>query len=88
MKDAEQVPGGGSYRSFTDDGAWCWFSDPRGIYYEGKHKKTYSGWVDSLGNIVVATYDHKAKTIQTHILHNDFEKDDHNNPSFLMDSFR
>ena len=84
-KDAAEVPTGESYRSFTRDGAWCWFSDPRAIYYEGDEKKTYSGWVDSLGNIVVATYDHSGGSIETHILHKDFEKDDHNNPSFLMD---
>lgn len=31
---------GEAYQSFTDNGAWCWFSDPRAIYYEGKHKRT------------------------------------------------
>lgn len=76
---------GESYRSFTDDGAWCWFSDPRAIHYKGDQNKTYSGWVDSLGNIVVATYDHEDGDIETHILHERFEKDDHDNPSFIMD---
>lgn len=76
---------GEAYQSFTDNGAWCWFSDPRAIYYEGKHKRTYSGWVDSMGNVVVGYYDHERENIETTILHEKFEKDDHNNPSFLMD---
>lgn len=83
--ELKEAPPAEAYRSFTDDGAWCWFSDPRAIYYEGKHKRTYSGWVDSTGNIVVALYDHDSRRIQTAILHEDFEKDDHDNPSFFMD---
>jgi len=85
VTDADEPRSGESYPSFTRDGAWCWFSDPRAIYYHGKHKKTYSGWVDSVGNIMVASYDHDREKIETHTLHRNFEKDDHNNPSFLMD---
>ena len=33
-----------------DDGAWCWFSDPRAIRYEGEFDKTYIGSVSSKGN--------------------------------------
>lgn len=83
--DRKEVSPAEAYKSFTDDGAWCWFSDPRAIYYAGKHKRTYSGWVDSTGNIVVAYYDHNSREIQTSILHEGFEKDDHDNPSFFMD---
>ncbi len=36
-----------SYQSFTQNGAWCWFSDPRAVYFEGKYKRTYAGWIDS-----------------------------------------
>ena len=80
--DTSDVPPAESYRSFTQDGAWCWFSDPRAIHYNGK---TYSGWVDSVGNIVLGTYDHADGKIETHVLHERFEKDDHDNPSFLLD---
>lgn len=76
---------GEAYRYFTEDGAWCWFSDPRAVYYEGTHKRTYSGWVDSTGNIVVAQYDHDSDQVVTHVLHEKFERDDHDNPSFLID---
>jgi hypothetical protein len=79
------APKGESYQSFTEDGAWCWFSDPRAIFYEGSHKRTYAGWVDSAGNIVVGYYDHDSRKTESTILHEKFEKDDHNNPSFLVD---
>ena len=75
---------GESYLSFTDNGAWCWFSDPRAIYYEGKFNRTYAGWVDSVGNIVVGFYDHNAKHIETTVLHQNFEVDDHDNPSLFF----
>ena len=79
------IPTGEAYLSFTQDGAWCWFSDPRAVYYDGVHRRTYSGWVDSLGNIVTGFYDHDEKTFQKRVLHENFEKDDHDNPSFLID---
>src|SRR6185436_18199758 len=53
-----RVPKGESYVSFTDNGAWCWFSDPRAIYFKGRHSRTYGGWVDSSGSIIVGVYDH------------------------------
>jgi hypothetical protein len=82
----DEVPPGEAYRSFTGDGAWCWFSDPRAIFYSGEHKRTYSGWVDASGSVVVAYYDHDKGTIESHILHERFEKDDHDNPSFFVDA--
>ncbi len=76
---------GESYRSLTADGAWCWFSDPRAIYYEGEHQRTYATWVDSYGDIVVGYYDHQSGAIQSHVVHDGFEVDDHANPSILID---
>jgi hypothetical protein len=46
---------------------------------------TYAGCVDSLGNIVVATYDHNDSTIRSHVVHERLERDDHDNPSLFMD---
>ena len=31
--------GGSQSSSLTHNGAWCWFADPRAIYYKGKKKK-------------------------------------------------
>ena len=79
------VSKGEAYSSFTGNGAWCWFSDPRAIYYKGRHSRTYAGWIDSSGSIVVGYYDHDLKRTQTKVLHANFEKDDHDNPSLFID---
>lgn len=73
-----------SYKSFTFDGAWCWFSDPRAVYYEGKHKRTYSSWVDSHGDVITAYYDHETEEIKTVVIEDDFERDDHDSPALLF----
>ncbi|MFZ6033889.1 MAG: glycoside hydrolase family 88 protein [Melioribacter sp.] len=73
-----------SYQSLTFDGAWCWFSDPRAVYYEGKHRRTYAAWVDSYGDIIISFYDHDTKKITTKVLEDNFEADDHDNPSLLF----
>jgi rhamnogalacturonyl hydrolase YesR len=72
------------YRSFTFDGSWCWFSDPRAIYYEGKHKRTYAGWVDSHGDVIVGYYDHEIDEIKTVLLEDDYQADDHVCPALLF----
>ena len=79
------TPKGEAYMSFTGNGAWCWFSDPRAIYFKGQHSRTYAGWVDSLGNIIVGFYDHDLKRTETKVLHENLEEDDHDNPSLFID---
>ncbi len=75
---------GQAYQSFAQDGAWCWFSDPRAVYYENEHRRTYAGWVTSDGDIEVGFYDHDTDSTGIHALETDFEEDDHNNPSLLI----
>ncbi|MEL7834773.1 BNR-4 repeat-containing protein [Fodinibius sp. N2] len=75
---------GADFPVFTENGAWCWFSDPRAVYFEGKHQRTYAGWVSSEGDIVVGYYDHEDSTTQTKIIDPDFQADDHNNPSIVI----
>jgi hypothetical protein len=79
---------GESYLSFAEDGAWCWFSDARAIYFNGKFRRTYAGWIDHGGNVTVGAYDHNSKTIETTVLHKDLEIDDHDNPSLFLDKER
>jgi hypothetical protein len=76
---------GESYLSFADDGAWCWFSDPRAIYFDGKYRRSYAGWIDHVGNVTVGYYDHDHKSIETTIVHRGLEKDDHDNPGLFLD---
>ena len=74
-----------SYLSATFNGSWCWFSDPRAVYYEGQHQRTYMGWIDNWGDIVVGFYDHKTTKIETHVIAKNIEVDDHNAPSLFFD---
>jgi len=80
------VLSGEDHLSFSDDGAWCWFSDPRAVYHQGNHSRTYSGWVDSKGSIVVGFYDHQNGAIETNVIDSELQIDDHNNPSLLFDT--
>ena len=82
---SESPQPGESYLSFTEDGAWCWFSDPRAIYFNGKYRRTYAGWIDHIGNVMVGFYDHDRKTIETAIVHKGLEVDDHDNPGLFLD---
>ncbi len=73
------------YKSMTTNGAWCWFSDPRAVYHEGTHKRTYAGWIDNFGNVYVGYYDHKTREIKSTIIYKELEIDDHDVPSILFD---
>lgn len=81
----KDAPTSESYQSFTFNGSWCWFSDPRAVYYEGTYKRTYSGWVDNYGDIHVAWYDHETGKTHSSVIIDNLEIDDHNNPSLLFD---
>lgn len=76
---------GESYLSFAQDGAWCWFSDPRAIHYKGQYSRTYAGWVTSEGDIEIGSYDHDTREIQTQVIHARLEVDDHDNPTIDVD---
>ena len=75
---------GEDYIPISRDGAWCWFSDPRAVYYEGEHERMYAGWVDKSGSIVVGSYDYATGEIQHTIVYPELEYDDHVNPSILI----
>lgn len=70
-----------SFADFTKDGAWCWFSDPRAISRDGK---THAGWVTSEGSIEMATLDHASGRLSSSMLHELYQKDDHDNPALLF----
>lgn len=42
------------YAFITNDGGWCWFSDPRAIYVDNK---IIGGFVDKAGSIRAFSYD-------------------------------
>lgn len=61
--------------------AWCWFGDPRAVYYNGY---TYIGWISSSGDVVIGKHDNATKIMTTSVLHPNLEIDDHDNPSILI----
>lgn len=52
--------------------------------YEFKHDRTYMGWVEIDGSIVVGQYDHDTDEYTTVKLHDRLEIDDHNNPAVIV----
>lgn len=70
----------------ADEGAWCWFADPRAMHYrsqDGRIDKTYLGYIDIHGNIKAMQYDFIAKRQTEVLVRSYFQPDDHNNPTFL-----
>lgn len=70
--------------TLTNDGAWCWFSDPRAIYTQDKNGSVITGWVTKSGDIVAASLDLKSGKVVQKRLYTKLEIDDHDNPAFLQ----
>ncbi len=52
--------------------------------YVFKNDKTYMGWVEDCGDIVVAEYDHNTGNYKRVVIHEKLESDDHNNPAVVI----
>ncbi|MFA6160259.1 MAG: BNR-4 repeat-containing protein [Parcubacteria group bacterium] len=70
--------------TIIEDGAWCWFQDPRAVNYDGKFSRTYFGFVNKKGDIKIAYYDNKTKETKIEIVHESLQIDDHAAPSILI----
>lgn len=70
--------------TLTQDGVWCWFSDPRAIYHQGEEEKIYFGTINSRGDVLISSKDLTTGVIDTFILHDSLEVDDHNVPAILI----
>ncbi|MBN1182518.1 MAG: BNR repeat-containing protein [Bacteroidales bacterium] len=71
----------------TNDGAWCWFADPRALHFEndsGTINSTYIGYIDVHGNIKATQYDFISGKSNEVLIRSYFQPDDHNTPSFLV----
>lgn len=64
----------------SSDSAWCWFADPRAIWHAGR---IVAGGVTSEGDVVANVLDPRTGECLTITLAKTFERDDHDNPSFL-----
>jgi hypothetical protein len=76
-------PASGAQR-VLGDGAWSWFADPRGVRYDGAHKRTYVGWVAQDGDVKVSAYDHVTLSRTTVVLASRLQVDDHANPAIQV----
>ena len=81
MKAQNEAYPSSCYRNAVDDGAWCWFSDPRAVEHSGK---TYISSVTSEGDITITAYNHKTGTLTHHVVFEKLQADDHVVPSLLF----
>ena len=71
----------------ADEGAWCWFADPRALHYENDAKTinaTYIGYIDVHGNVKATQYDWLSGRKTDVLVRSNFQPDDHNNPTFIV----
>ncbi|MCU1591506.1 MAG: hypothetical protein JWP11_2762 [Frankiales bacterium] len=69
--------------SIGDGGGWSYFSDPRAVQVTSPRKLLWSGWVTSLGSIVAGVYDPATSRVQSMVLQDRLQDDDHANPAVL-----
>lgn len=71
----------------AQEGAWCWFADPRALHYEneaGTINATYMGYIDVHGNVKATQYDWVTGRKTDVLVRSFFQPDDHNNPTFVV----
>lgn len=71
----------------ANEGAWCWFADPRAIHYEnaaGTINASYMGYIDVHGNVKATQVDFLRQVRTEVLVRSGFQPDDHNNPVFLV----
>ncbi|MBQ8540146.1 MAG: BNR repeat-containing protein [Clostridia bacterium] len=70
-----------------DEGAWCWFADPRSISYaneEGTLDFTIMGYIDVHGSIKATQINHLTDEVNEVLIRSNIQPDDHNNPTFIV----
>lgn len=71
----------------ANEGAWCWFADPRALHYENAAQTinaTYIGYIDVHGNVKATQYDWVKHRKTDVLIRSYFQPDDHNNPTFVV----
>lgn len=72
------------HKIMSHDGAWCWFQDPRAVFIQGRHSRTYAQWMTRDGKIQLGAYDHNTGNIEITTFKEAWGNDDHNVGSFLV----
>ncbi|MCK4409325.1 MAG: BNR-4 repeat-containing protein, partial [Candidatus Eisenbacteria sp.] len=75
---------GESYAALTSDGAWCWFGDPRAVFHEGEHRRTYAGFVTSSGDLALAQFDHDSREVTSAVVKEQLQQDDRASPAVVV----
>ncbi|MEX0704369.1 MAG: BNR-4 repeat-containing protein [Planctomycetales bacterium] len=68
----------------VEDGAWCWFADPRAVRHRGERDRTYVTYVSRLGDVMISCFDHETRTIEHAELHHRLNQDDHANGGIVI----
>ena len=71
-------------RTFADDGAWCWFQDPRAVHINHQFSRTTATWVTRSGVLQVGSYDHRTQETSLFALRSGWGADDHGSGSLLV----
>ncbi|MDY6907122.1 MAG: BNR-4 repeat-containing protein [Chloroflexota bacterium] len=69
--------------TMSNDGAWCWFQDPRAVFVKGRRTRTYAQWVTHDGRLQIGAYDHETGRTEVHTLKEQWDCDDHNVGSLI-----
>jgi len=75
---------GESYAVLASDGAWSWFGDPRAIFHEGEYRRTYAGFVTSIGDIALVQFDHDSGEVASSVVAEQLQQDDRASPAILV----
>lgn len=83
---AQAIPKPGEqFAAISSDGMWTWYGEPKAIYYEGVHKRTYMCWNTRSGAKGVGWYDHETgDTFTTFTPKMPYNGSDHNHPAIIM----
>ncbi len=76
-----------SGHQLSEEGAWCWFADPRATHYTneaGTINASYIGYIDVHGNVKALQIDYLTGRRTEVLVRSYFQPDDHNNPTFLV----
>ncbi len=78
-KPAEQ------FGAVSMNGMWTWYGEPKAVYYEGAHRRTYMTWNTQSGTKGIGYYDHDTKVLAADSLPKmPYNGSDHNHPAIIM----
>ena len=75
---------GEAFPTLTENGAYCWFQDPRAVYIKGTGEKLYSSWVSNKGELYVGSYNYNTQKVKQCVIRKKWDIDDHNSGSFII----